>query len=202
LTHEILVEQCRYVFGSAPAADGGNAALNAKFGGVDPTTAPDLDATNVFSISYKDDPWKAASVVATNAASLPYCYTDCDGCGHCGSGVSDEDAKICGDPQTVFVGQILAQARFEGAFSDPNHPGDGRNIVVVVDGKEADISVTGDDTNSDGEQVPWGPLPCSVDGVTITVDFSSKGGPSNLEGAWDAEMGAIVWQDGNAWTKL
>jgi hypothetical protein len=197
LTIEALEEQCVYVFGSMPAKDGGNAALNAKFGAADTS-----GATNVFSISYKDDPWKAASVTETNGETLPYCYADCDGCGHCGAGVSDEDSKICGDPQSVFVEQILAQDRFQGHFSDPNHPGCDRSVVVKVDSKVMDVSVSGFDYDDNGDEVAWGPLPTTVEGVEIVVDFSSKGGPADLTGTWDATMGAIVWKDGNAWTKL
>ena len=37
---------------------------------------------------------------------------------------------------------------------------------------------------------------------TITVDFSAKGGPSNMVGEWDPEVPGIKWADGNTWTWL
>jgi len=33
----------------------------------------------------------------------------------------------------------------------------------------------------------------------ITIDFSSKGGPSDLIGEWNADKNEIKWSDGNTW---
>jgi hypothetical protein len=195
LTLDALEEQCSYVFGINPKQ--GNDDLNSRFGADRPDTK---GATNVFSISYSDDPWKAASVTETLGETLPYCYTECDGCGHCGSGVKGADKEVCGDPQSRFVDQVVAQARFEGVFTDPNHPGTTRTITVKVTGGDDDVSVVGFDLADDGTEEAWGPLEASVDGTKITVDFSSKGGPSDLQGVWD-QTGKIVWSDGNEWPK-
>ncbi|GMH71748.1 hypothetical protein TrLO_g6 [Triparma laevis f. longispina] len=195
LTIGALKEQCDYVFGIQP--EQGNEELNGRFGADRPDTK---GASNVFSISYSDDPWKAASVTESLSESLPYCYTECDGCGHCGSGVQGSDKAICGDPQSAFVDQVVAQARFEGVFTDPNHPGTTRTIKVKVTGGEDEVSVVGFDLADDGSQENWGPLKATVDGTKITVDFSSKGGPSDLTGEW-GQQGIIVWGDGNEWPK-
>lgn len=195
LTLEALEDQCMYVFGSVPARDGGNKKLNEKFGADRPDTK---GASNVFSISYSDDPWKAASVTSHELGeTLPYCYTECDGCGHCGSGVTDVDAPTCGVPQSEFINMVLAEARFEGTYSDPNHPGTDRVIDVAVGSNI--VNVSGFDLDENGEKVEWGPLSATVDKTVIVVDFSPKGGPSDLTGHWDAELRSIVWADGNAW---
>ena len=34
---------------------------------------------------------------------------------------------------------------------------------------------------------------------TIIVDFSSKGGPADLQGTWDPQEVGIRWVDGNLW---
>ena len=195
LTLEALESQCEYVYGQVPARDGGNEELNAKWGADRPDSK---GATNVFSISYSDDPWKAASVTSHEMGeTMSYCYTECDGCGHCGSGVKGDDAAVCGNPQSEFVNEVLAEARFEGTYSDPNHPGCDRSVDVRVGAGK--IGVSGFDLDEAGSKVSWGPLEATVEGTTIVVDFSPKGGPSYLTGKWDAAKRSIVWADGNAW---
>ena len=201
LTIEVLEEQCEYVFSQIPAKYGGNNKLNMKFGADHPEKSS-LGATNVFSISYSDDPWKAASVTEAHGTSLPYCYTKCDGCGHCGAGVGTEDAKICGDPQAAFVRQVVAQARFGGTYEDPNHPGCTRTVDVVVSGEDDQATVSGADFDEEGNLVEWGPLNADVNGVKIIVDFSPKGGPSDLTGRWNPNTKGIDWEDGNTWPKV
>ena len=195
LTLESLEDQCEYVYGQVPARDGGNKKLNDKFGADRPDSA---GATNVFSVSYSDDPWKAASVTSHDLGeTLSYCYTECDGCGHCGSGVTEVDQPTCGVPQSEFVNMVLAEARFEGTYSDPNHPGTDRVVDVAVGVNT--VKLTGFDLDESGNKVNWGPLPAVIEGTKIVVDFSPKGGPSDLTGFWDAELRSIVWADGNAW---
>ena len=91
--------------------------------------------------------------------------------------------------------------RFGGTFSDPNHPGCTRTVDVVVSGDDDDVTVSGADFDDDGELVPWGPLKAKVDDTKIVVDFSPKGGPSNLTGTWNANTKSIDWEDENAWPK-
>jgi len=199
LTLSALESQCKYVFGATP--DSGNALLNSARGGAAP------DVTNVLSLSYSDDPWTAASTLTALSPSQPYCATVCDGCGHCGSGVGDKpEGDECKAVQRAFVDEVVAQARFGGDYDDPNHPGAGRSFQVKVTGKSegsaVEASVEGFDVDEEGGRVPWGPLPAAIDLEGVVVDFSSKGGPKDLEGTWDADKGGIVWADGHVWTKL
>ena len=39
-------------------------------------------------------------------------------------------------------------------------------------------------------------------GNEIVVDFSPKGGPTDLKGTWVAAENGIKFPDGNVWTKL
>lgn len=97
-------------------------------------------------------------------------------------------------------------ATFAGQYSDPNHPGCARSIrfetktSAMVFGADA---AGGEGVACDGQtDTKWGPLPAKLNGIEIVVDFSSKGGPSDLAGKYDEVSAAINWQDGNAWTKL
>jgi hypothetical protein len=89
-------------------------------------------------------------------------------------------------------------------YSDPNHPGCDREVIQEsstagkVYGKDA---AGGEGASCDGTtDVAWGPLEAVIDGDMITVDFSPKGGPSDLEGKY--ANSAINWEDGNAWPKI
>mmetsp|Transcript_2642 Transcript_2642/g.5534 ORF Transcript_2642/g.5534 Transcript_2642/m.5534 type:complete len:87 (-) Transcript_2642:126-386(-) len=79
---------------------------------------------------------------------------------------------------------------FDGEYSDPNHPGCQRT-VKVTDGINAKVS--GTDTPGGEVWTVFG----KVDGATITVDFSPKGGPEGLKGKKITE--GIQWEDGNIW---
>lgn len=94
---------------------------------------------------------------------------------------------------------------FNGVYSDPNHPNCKREIFYV--GNEtgyvygADNAV--EDQPCDGStDVPWGPLRALITKNTIVVDFSPKGGPSDLNGQYDHASYSIQWDGGNSWTKL
>lgn len=109
----------------------------------------------------------------------------------------------------LFVSSCFAtdlQFVFSGKYSDPNHPSCARTVLrdhkssAQVYGADA---AGGEGVACDGStDVKWGPLPGTVDGLNIVVDFSSKGGPTNLNGTYSIVKKAIVWQDGNAWTKI
>ena len=94
---------------------------------------------------------------------------------------------------------------FNGAYSDPNHPKCNRLIVYqgnstgLVYGKDSAVEGVSCDGQTD---VSWGPLPASITGSDIVVDFSSKGGPSDLKGEHNADTLAVDWEDGNSWPKL
>lgn len=104
-----------------------------------------------------------------------------------------------------LVGSALA-GTFSGKYSDPNHPDCARVITLET---KTTAKVFGADA-SGGEGLPcdgstdtkWGPLPATINGEEIIVDFSSKGGPSNLAGKYNDAKQEIDWQDGNAWTKI
>mmetsp|Transcript_18016 Transcript_18016/g.36099 ORF Transcript_18016/g.36099 Transcript_18016/m.36099 type:complete len:296 (-) Transcript_18016:43-930(-) len=93
---------------------------------------------------------------------------------------------------------------FEGDYSDPNHPGCPRNINVSSDG------MTGYVTGADGDEgspdcanaVAWGPLDASINGDSIKIDFSPKGGPSDLTAEYDYKDGGVLFSDGNLWSKI
>ena len=186
LTISELEKQCLYIFGTMPARDGGNAALNEKFG------ADRIDlrgATNILSLSYSDDPWKAASVTAELGETLPYCATVCDGCGHCGSGVKGDDALTCGEPQSRFVQQVVAELRFEGTFVDLKNETFKKAILVNVSGKVEDMTMN---VYELGIKVP--PVQATFDGVAVTM--------GELLGKWDAVSESIVWANGDVWKKV
>jgi hypothetical protein len=80
-------------------------------------------------------------------------------------------------------------------IADPNHPNCLR--IVSVDGTKA--SLKGTDGNpgcpADGSGNSW-TLTGKVDGDSIFVDFSPKGGPKDLKGAFDGD--GIKWPDGKS----
>jgi len=77
LTLERLLAQCAYVFPNIPLPPNTH-AFNKVWGGAHPT------GTRVFFADYSDDPWRYVSVQRQLSPSQPYCYLECDGCGHCG----------------------------------------------------------------------------------------------------------------------
>jgi hypothetical protein len=50
--------------------------------------------------------------------------------------------------------------------------------------------------------VAWGPLEASINGMNIKIDFSPKGGPSDLTAEYDVEDDGILFSDGNLWAKI
>jgi hypothetical protein len=108
----------------------------------------------------------------------------------------------------LLVGPVAsanAAIDFVGSYSDPNHPNCQRVIDTVSPGK---VSVSGTDGNPvcppDGSGKAW-KLDGTVSGSSIVVDFSPKGGPTNLKGSFlknDVVLnGGIQWPDGNLWSK-
>lgn len=90
-----------------------------------------------------------------------------------------------------------------GFYVDPNHYKDGSFAGTRMISDEAGdvpgtaLTLVGSD---DGESF-WTLSGAFEDKATgaITVDFSPKGGPSNLKGTF--ANGAITWSDGNQWTR-
>lgn len=90
---------------------------------------------------------------------------------------------------------------FPRLYDDPKHPNCRRIVVVKPDGSAA---VSGTDGNpgcpEDGSGDVWRVVG-EVEGNTILVDFSAKGGPANIKGVWeDKSPAGIRWPDGNKWT--
>lgn len=86
----------------------------------------------------------------------------------------------------------LADAAFQGVYSDPNHPKGYR--VIVANGEGATLKL------KDGPNESLMSLPVKVNLPKLTFDFSSKGGPSDAVGTV-LKKGDIEFPDGNVWTK-
>ena len=83
-------------------------------------------------------------------------------------------------------------AALTGTYSDPHHPGCLRSITM--EGTTAHISGS-DETLPDVWEVT------GEAGDDLVVDFSSKGGPTEMHATWTTE-GVITWSDGNYWQRL
>ena len=71
-----------------------------------------LGASKIFYLDFSDDPWAEASVRSATDASLPFCLTTCDGCGHCGAGVPAKKSA-CFDKSDAWVDKLLLEARVQ-----------------------------------------------------------------------------------------
>ena len=92
---------------------------------------------------------------------------------------------------------------FTGSYDDPNHPNCLRLISIPSDDGLA--YVNGTDGNPgcppDGSGLHW-TLTGKIQGDTILVDVSPKGGPRDLKGVWEpGPAPGIRWPDGNVWKK-
>lgn len=103
LTLDTLIDQCKYIFnGTEPGP------LNREFVKNFYDTLK-KDASNIVFLDYSDDPWAEASVKSQLSDKLPFCYTTCDGCGHCGSGGSA--TQHCQSVADDYVKQWLKAAK-------------------------------------------------------------------------------------------
>ena len=95
--------QCEYVFGRGTLEYGlrENQRFQEKFGGASPGSG-NLSASRIFFTDYSDDPWNRASVRREISDDLPYCFLECNGCGHCGAGVPANLTK-CSDMETKYL---------------------------------------------------------------------------------------------------
>lgn len=100
----------------------------------------------------------------------------------------------------LAISQPAFAVDFAGSFADPKHPNCQR--VISADGPKAFIKGTDGTPGcpADGSGREW-KLTGKIDGESIFVDFSPKGGPADLKGIWDASSPpGIKWPDGNKWT--
>eukprot|EP00933_Yihiella_yeosuensis_P050374 TRINITY_DN48172_c0_g1_i1.p1 TRINITY_DN48172_c0_g1~~TRINITY_DN48172_c0_g1_i1.p1 ORF type:complete len:233 (+),score=52.82 TRINITY_DN48172_c0_g1_i1:77-775(+) len=98
-----------------------------------------------------------------------------------------------------------AHCDFGGYFRDPKHYKEGtfagsRFVTSRTGDKESnDITIIGSDDGKNFWTIHGKQDQSRCD---ITVDFSPKGGPSNLSGKYEAYTKAIVWSDSNYWNQL
>uniref|UniRef100_A0A7S1PK29 Uncharacterized protein n=1 Tax=Alexandrium catenella TaxID=2925 RepID=A0A7S1PK29_ALECA len=87
-----------------------------------------------------------------------------------------------------------------GRYADPNHPGCRREINIAYEG----VIVSGSDGTPGclkGEkQINWNLMANWKPGDTLLFDFSSKGGPKDVEGKWEGD--GIRFPDGNKWKRI
>jgi len=104
LTLDRLVKQCEYVFPGIYESHELSTIVrefNEKWGGDRPR------GTRIFFSDFSDDPWRYVSVQDANLElEQPYCYLECDGCGHCGAGVPANLTK-CSDQEMYWVKRWL-----------------------------------------------------------------------------------------------
>eukprot|EP00440_Ansanella_granifera_P010444 gb/GFBE01011328.1/.p1 GENE.gb/GFBE01011328.1/~~gb/GFBE01011328.1/.p1 ORF type:complete len:174 (+),score=41.35 gb/GFBE01011328.1/:1-522(+) len=92
-------------------------------------------------------------------------------------------------------------ASWSGSYNDPNHPGCERRIT-----KDGDQFVISGTDNAEGKAacepgdklIKW-ETASIPDGDTMVIDFSSKGGPANVEATLKKK--SIAFPDGNEWAK-
>eukprot|EP00898_Chlorokybus_atmophyticus_P003877 jgi/Chlat1/4490/Chrsp29S04427 len=79
-------KQCTDIFGkdatpntrqTNQACTHGSKHSASEYGGATP------NGTNIFFTDFSDDPWQWASVTKSPGAHEPYCFVECDNCGHC-----------------------------------------------------------------------------------------------------------------------
>mmetsp|Transcript_52146 Transcript_52146/g.145537 ORF Transcript_52146/g.145537 Transcript_52146/m.145537 type:complete len:192 (+) Transcript_52146:133-708(+) len=87
-----------------------------------------------------------------------------------------------------------------GRYSDPNHPGCKRELVVDLPGVVINMR-DGEPGCLRGEKQKEYRLPVKYKpgADTILVDFSAKGGPKDVEAKWDGD--GILFPDGNKWKR-
>ena len=78
-----------------------------------------------------------------------------------------------------------------GTYSDPNHPNGTRQVIAHND----HLTVKGRDDKNGSLWVVNG----DIQGNTITIDFSPKGGPASITATYNNQ--GITFSDGNTWVK-
>ena len=106
----------------------------------------------------------------------------------------------------ALIGAVSAEEGdiFVGCYTDPNHPQGWRWVSFEEEFDQDGARIGTCDGSDTGPTQEWSlPATASQSGTTdkIVIDFSSKGGPSDLSGVWDAEKVGITWSDGNTWPK-
>ena len=87
---------------------------------------------------------------------------------------------------------------FIGCYTDPNHP-DGYRVITFTQNYNWGYRVGSCDGSDTGKVQEYSLPAASREDETIEIDFSSKGGPSDLIGTWNHDATGIEWSDGNIW---
>lgn len=144
--------------------------------------------SSAFKILSPANMWRATKTVISPvvAASLVFQGYHSSYNANTGSSMQYPLVAVAADVQSIF----------EGNYNDPNHPGCLRKINV----KNGIVTIIGSD-NIDGSQQWVIKAKEDAPGVMF-VDFSPKGGPTDLLGVFNEKNDGIKWPDGNMWTKL
>ncbi|CAE8599435.1 unnamed protein product [Polarella glacialis] len=91
---------------------------------------------------------------------------------------------------------------FVGRYTDPNHPGGYREIILSNTklGNFQLATLKGDDAAGTPAFLLDAMVSPSEKGPSILIDFSSKGGPKDVAGVWEKD--GITFPDGNHWPKV
>eukprot|EP00591_Stephanopyxis_turris_P010344 CAMPEP_0195523384 /NCGR_PEP_ID=MMETSP0794_2-20130614/22490_1 /TAXON_ID=515487 /ORGANISM="Stephanopyxis turris, Strain CCMP 815" /LENGTH=192 /DNA_ID=CAMNT_0040653371 /DNA_START=30 /DNA_END=605 /DNA_ORIENTATION=+ len=135
------------------------------------------------------------------------------------SSVAGAAAVAIGTPDEANAAPLKVgpASPFTGDYDDPNHPGCLRQVKVVGAPLKGDgtrspypyVEVVGYDGKEGAKVCSDSDRPTRDDlwrvsgriksNTEATIDFSAKGGPTNLAATWDGS--GIVFPDGNKWTK-
>lgn len=88
-------------------------------------------------------------------------------------------------------GGNIPSARLAGTWNDPAHPGCTRKVQLA--GNKAFIK------GADEDGKPWKAVGV-ISGNDVTIDFSGKGGPSDVQAIYIVGKG-LTFPDGNVWTR-
>lgn len=103
-------------------------------------------------------------------------------------------------PVKKKAGLDTKQYAFNGIFKDPKHP-KGFRIIAAALNKKGSMTL---EDEPDG-QVFNIPLKAESDekgAISLAIDFSEKGGPSNVVAKFNKRDSTIHFPDGNVWTKV
>mmetsp|Transcript_157968 Transcript_157968/g.294693 ORF Transcript_157968/g.294693 Transcript_157968/m.294693 type:complete len:265 (-) Transcript_157968:52-846(-) len=114
-----------------------------------------------------------------------------------GAGTLSRRQALLAVPAAALLLPNAAQAaiptiKFVGSYIDPFHPGCERKLKV--DGKDAVI------TGTDEVGGPTWSVKAKVSDTGLLVDFSPKGGPTEVPAEWLGD--AFKFPDGNVWSKI
>ena len=112
------------------------------------------------------------------------------------SGVTlDHTHHQCRAMPTCRRGEVTPRAPLAAStaqsYADPDHP-NGTRQVMAHNGR---VTIKGRDEKNGSLWVANG----DIQGNTITLDFSSKGGPASITATYNNE--GITFADGNTWVK-